>query len=231
MCSASYPRIPRRSAAELAARGDGYEGSGHGLSCRDHRLWQHRSGARAGVSGHRGDRARRGSRSRGACAGSFPGAVRCPRTYAQAGEMLRNEQLDFVSICLWHLLHAEFTLLAAAHRPTAILCEKPIATCLAEADAMIAACETSSIKLAVGHQRRFNRSWTRARDLLAEGAIGTPLLITVQTGEGLLNCGTHVVDAVRTCWAIRRPIGCSAPWSARRIASSGTCAARTAAWA
>src|SRR5260370_35866963 len=72
-----------------------------------------------------------------------------------------------------------------------------MATCLAEADAMIAACEAHGIKLAIGHQRRFNRSWTRARELLAEGAIGTPVLVTAQTGDGLLNCGTHVVDAIR----------------------------------
>ncbi len=120
-----------------------------------------------------------------------------PRVYADAGEMLKAEELEFVSICLWHPLHAEFTLRAAEHRPRAILCEKPMATCLAEADAMIAACEARGVKLAIGHQRRFNRSWTRARELLAEGAIGTPVMLTVQTGEGLLNCGTHVVDAIR----------------------------------
>jgi predicted dehydrogenase len=120
-----------------------------------------------------------------------------PQTYADAGEMLRREHLDFVSICLWHPLHAEYTLLAAPRQPRAILCEKPMATCLAEADAMIAACEKSGVRLAIGHQRRFYRSWTRARELLAEGVIGTPILVSAQTGEGLLNCGTHVVDAIR----------------------------------
>ena len=120
-----------------------------------------------------------------------------PRAYAGAEEMLREERLDLVSICLWHPLHAEFTELAARYRPRAIVCEKPMATCLAEADRMIAACEESGVKLAIGHQRRFNRSWTQARELLAEGVIGTPQFVTVETGEGLLNCGTHVVDAVR----------------------------------
>jgi predicted dehydrogenase len=129
--------------------------------------------------------------------GAFQERFGIPRTYADAEEMLQGESLDFVSICLWHPLHAEYTAQAAGHRPRAILCEKPMATCLAEADAMIAACEANGVKLAIGHQRRFNRSWTRARELLAEGAIGTPVMVTVQTGEGLLNCGTHVVDAIR----------------------------------
>jgi predicted dehydrogenase len=120
-----------------------------------------------------------------------------PRVYADAEEMLRAEALDLVSICLWHPLHAQVTELAARYRPRAILCEKPMATCLREADAMIAACEAAGTKLVIGHQRRFNRSWTRARELLAGGAIGMPLMVTVETGEGLLNCGTHVVDAIR----------------------------------
>jgi predicted dehydrogenase len=120
-----------------------------------------------------------------------------PRAYPDATEMLQAEQLDLVSVCLWHPLHAEFTLLAARHRPKAIICEKPMATCLAEADAMVAACEAHGVKLAIGHMRRFNRSWTRARELLAEGTIGAPLFASVETGDGLLNCGTHVVDAIR----------------------------------
>lgn len=127
----------------------------------------------------------------------FQQKFQVPNGYADAAEMLKAEQLDLVSICLWHPLHAPFTELAAQHQPRAILCEKPMATCLEEADAMIAVCERHGIKLAIGHQRRFNRSWTHARELIGEGAIGKPLMVTVETGEGLLNCGTHVVDATR----------------------------------
>src|SRR5262245_22352373 len=87
---------------------------------------------------------------------SYPEAFGIARAYADAEEMLRAERLDFVSVCLWHPLHAQFTVLAAEHRPKVILCEKPMATCLAEADAMISACDAHGVKLAVGHQRRFN---------------------------------------------------------------------------
>ena len=99
-----------------------------------------------------------------------------PRAYADAGEMLREERLDIVSVCLWHPLHAEYTALAARHRPRAIICEKPMATCLAEADAMLATCAEHGVKLAIGHQRRFNQSWTRARELVAAGKASLPLL-------------------------------------------------------
>lgn len=128
---------------------------------------------------------------------SFQEKFGVARGYTDAEAMLAAEKLDLVSICLWHPLHAPVTALAARFRPRAILCEKPMATSLGEADSMLTACEAAGIKLAIGHQRRFNLSWTRARKLIAAGAIGTPRLVNVQTGEGLLNCGTHVVDAIR----------------------------------
>jgi predicted dehydrogenase len=117
--------------------------------------------------------------------------------YGDAETMLRAEKLDLVSVCLWHPLHAPITVMAAGFRPRAILCEKPMATCLGEADAMLQACEEAGVRLVIGHQRRFNLSWTRARELIAAGAIGQPQRISTRTGDGLLNCGTHVVDAMR----------------------------------
>jgi predicted dehydrogenase len=64
--------------------------------------------------------------------------------YADYREMLDKEKLDIVSICSWHPQHAEMTLAAAARQPQAILCEKPMATCLGEADDMITACERNT---------------------------------------------------------------------------------------
>ena len=120
-----------------------------------------------------------------------------PRTYSDYREMLSKEQLDLVSVCTWHLLHAEQTIAAAQHGPKGIICEKPMASCMENADAMIEACEQRGVKLAIAHQRRFYRSWTTARELIRDGALGRPLMVTARSGEGLLNCGTHAVDAMR----------------------------------
>ena len=119
------------------------------------------------------------------------------RTYTDYREMLASEKLDLVSVCTWHLLHAEQTITAAQHAPKGIICEKPMASCLESADQMIEACGRKGVKLAIAHQRRFYRSWTKARELIQEGAIGRPLMVTAKSGEGLLNCGTHAVDAIR----------------------------------
>ena len=120
-----------------------------------------------------------------------------PSGYADFREMLDKERPDLVDICTWHLLHAPQTVAAAEYQPKGILCEKPMAVDLDSADRMIDACASRGVKLAISHQRRFHSSWTKARELVAEGAVGRPQMVTARAGEGLLNCGTHEVDAIR----------------------------------
>jgi predicted dehydrogenase len=112
-------------------------------------------------------------------------------------EMLDRERADIVSVCTWTGLHAPATIAAAARRPQVILCEKPMAASLGEADAMLVACRRNGVKLAIGHMRRFFRSWQEARRLVAEGAIGAPVRAWSAAEEGLLNWGTHLIDGVR----------------------------------
>ena len=75
--------------------------------------------------------------------------------YASAQEMLDRERLDVVSICTPHPMHHAMTLLAAEAGAKAILCEKPIAMNLTEADEMVRVCKQQGTRLIVGHQRRF----------------------------------------------------------------------------
>ena len=121
------------------------------------------------------------------------------RRYLDYHEMMAGEKPDLVSICSLHDLHASMTIDVAAHRPQAILCEKPIALSLAEADSMIDACERSGALLVVGHQRRFGPQYAAAHRALKEGAIGE--LESVEThghrGCSLLVDGTHTVDLIR----------------------------------
>ena len=61
--------------------------------------------------------------------------------YTSYEEMLQTEDLDIVSVCTHAPLHAPVTLAAAQAGVKAVFCEKAIATSLAAADAMIAACD------------------------------------------------------------------------------------------
>lgn len=117
--------------------------------------------------------------------------------YTDYHEMLRNESLDIVSVCTWHGTHSEATTAAAENGAKAVLCEKPMATSLAEANRMIEACEQNGTKLVIGHHHRFNARNTHIRQLIQEGAIGQPAALTSRAGGGLLNNGTHAIDRMR----------------------------------
>lgn len=89
---------------------------------------------------------------------------------------LARDDVDAVDLCLPHDLHAEVTI-AAAEAGKHVLVEKPIARDLAEADAMIAACERAGVKLMVAHCQRFSAERQTAHRLVEEGAIGRVYLM------------------------------------------------------
>ena len=86
---------------------------------------------------------------------------------------------------------------ACARSPKAVLCEKPMGVSLGECDEMLIAANRSSVKVVIGHQRRFNSAWTDARNLIAAGAIGEPRQIVCHGGQGLLNDCSHLFDMMR----------------------------------
>jgi predicted dehydrogenase len=117
--------------------------------------------------------------------------------YADFREMMEKEQPDVVSVCLWHGQHASTVIAAANFKPKLILCEKPMATSLGEAEQMVVAANRNKVRLAIGHQRRFLPGWNIARDLVAEGAIGKVTHLWSNVADGLLNWGTHTIDMMR----------------------------------
>ncbi|MBI1930157.1 Gfo/Idh/MocA family oxidoreductase [Candidatus Poribacteria bacterium] len=119
------------------------------------------------------------------------------KRYLDAREMLDKERLDIVSVATWHQLHAPMTIAACARKPKAVLCEKPMATTLGECDEMLIVARRNGVKVAIGHQRRFNPVWTDARELIAKDAIGEPRQIVCKGGQGLLNDCSHLFDMMR----------------------------------
>ena len=119
-----------------------------------------------------------------------------PEAYGSMEEMFAAFRPDLVSVCVWHRLHAPMTVAAAEAGVRAVVCEKPMATSMAEVDAMIEACDRAGTKLLVGHQRRFTPGWERARDLVAAGAIGEVHAAQGRGRQGLLNVGTHIIDGL-----------------------------------
>ena len=117
--------------------------------------------------------------------------------YENYRDMLVNEELDIISICTWPPLHCEMAIAAAESSVQAILCEKPMALNLGEADRMLQACEASGTKLVIGHQHRFDSQAVNAIELLKGNAIGELQSIFGHCSSDLLTNGTHVVDLIR----------------------------------
>jgi len=120
-----------------------------------------------------------------------------PVHYLDARQMMEEVQPDVVSVCTWHKGHSPWTIAAAAYRPQAILCEKPMADSVGAAERMLIACERHDVKLAIGHQRRFLPSYTIAKELIADKAIGEISLIQSFGGDGLPNYSSHQADMYR----------------------------------
>ncbi|MCJ2054853.1 Gfo/Idh/MocA family protein [Methylobacterium sp. J-070] len=95
-----------------------------------------------------------------------------PRTYADAGAMLAAGGLDAIDIAAPRAAHAELVRLAA-DRGLPILCQKPLAPTLAEAEALVAAVEGRA-RLMVHENWRFRAHYREAAAWLRAGAIGQP---------------------------------------------------------
>ena len=103
------------------------------------------------------------------------------RPSADYREALDDRDLDAVDVCLPHHLHARVSIEAIA-RGKHVLCEKPLAATLPEADGMIGAAEKAGVTLMVAENEVFSPLYRRVRDLIAAGAIGRPALAQMTRG-------------------------------------------------
>jgi predicted dehydrogenase len=91
--------------------------------------------------------------------------------YADIAEMLADERLDLIDICLPPDLHVSATL-AALKAGKHVLCEKPISLTTAEAQRMVDAAQRSGKQLLIGHVLPFFPEYDYARRIIAGGKHG-----------------------------------------------------------
>ena len=90
---------------------------------------------------------------------------------------------DLVDVCTPTYAHKEGVLAAAAAGKD-IICEKPIARHLKDAEEMIGACETAGVPLFIAHVVRFFPQYEKAKALQDSGELGKPgVLRTVRAGS------------------------------------------------
>jgi D-apiose dehydrogenase len=95
------------------------------------------------------------------------------KTYTSAEQMFANEKLDFVDIATTVLSHRALVELAAANQVPCI-CQKPFASNLKDAQAMIEACKQAGVPLMVHENFRWQTPIQAVRQALDEGHIGKP---------------------------------------------------------
>ena len=129
-------------------------------------------------------------------------------------EVAEDPTIDAVSIVVGNSLHreiAEAMLTAGKH----VLCEKPLAASLADAEAMVAAAEKATTVAATAYSFRRNPAIEAIRDLLASGELGKPSMVEAHyladyaadpegpmswrfqgpLGTGaLIDLGAHIID-------------------------------------
>ncbi len=94
-----------------------------------------------------------------------------PLAYGSYEDLLRSDEVDMVYIPLPNSLHVPWSI-KALEAGNCVLCEKPISTSAAEAEAVAAAAKRSGMHLAEAMMYRFHPQWIRVLELIKSGAIG-----------------------------------------------------------
>ncbi|MBF6557173.1 MAG: Gfo/Idh/MocA family oxidoreductase [Acidimicrobiales bacterium] len=106
-----------------------------------------------------------------------------PKAFTDLGAMLADPDIDAVEILTPTHLHHEHALAAVAAGKH-VSCQKPLANSVADARAMATAAEAAGVILRVSECYRHYPPLERARQLIAEGAIGRPTHIRLRTVVG-----------------------------------------------
>lgn len=94
-----------------------------------------------------------------------------PNRYPSAEAMLKAEALDAADVCVWNCSHAECTI-AALNAGLNVLCEKPMAMTVAEAEAMKEAADKNGKLLMLGFVTRFSNEARITKDFIDNGNLG-----------------------------------------------------------
>ena len=145
------------------------------------------------------------------------------KRYTSIEDMIANEELDAVDICVWNCNHAKCAIYALEHG-LHVLCEKPMAYNAKEAEAMRIAEEKSGKLLMIGFVLRFSDNtelcreyrdsgmlgdvyYTKATYLRRHGAPGGWFCDKARSGGGpIIDLGVHVIDQTRELMGSPKPV-------------------------
>jgi len=101
-------------------------------------------------------------------------------TYTSVEQMCESPNVDAVWVCTPNMLHAEHAIMAAEHGKH-VICEKPMAVTMEQAEAMVDAVERNGVMYVQGHSKIFDAPVRRMREIVSSGTLGR--LIQLNTWE------------------------------------------------
>lgn len=133
--------------------------------------------------------------------------------YDNAAELLEKEPVDFADVCTGVETHAHLVRLAASKR-LPVVCQKPLAVSLEEAERMLADCRAAGVALYVNENFRWQTPIRAFKSELDTGAIGRVFRARISMVSGfpvfqnqpflrdlpqfvLTDVGSHVLDVAR----------------------------------
>ena len=119
------------------------------------------------------------------------------KAFASVKDLLADENIDAVSICVANHAHAEVTI-KALEAGKDVLCEKPMATTMEDCEAMVATAKKTGKKLMIGQNQRLAKAHAKAKKLIDEGWIGNVLTFRTTFGHG--GPETWSVDPGKNTW-------------------------------
>jgi glucose-fructose oxidoreductase len=125
--------------------------------------------------------------------------------YETMGQMAGNPDIDIVYVVTPNALHARHCI-AAAKAGKHVICEKPMATSVADCDAIIAACRAANVRLFVGYRLHYEPHNIELARLAREGTFGPFMRIA---GENGFDMGSP--DAADRNWRVNKKLAGGGP--------------------
>ena len=121
-----------------------------------------------------------------------------PNLYADVIDLLRNQPVDLVSVCVPDALHEEvINQVLSTQPPRIIFAEKPLALSSRAARRLLDRAHGVGTRIVLNNQRRWEQGHLRARSLIQNGEIGEVATVTAYYVKGLYHIGCTAVDTIR----------------------------------
>ena len=147
------------------------------------------------------------------------------KAVADYHEILADPEVEAVSVCTPNFMHSVIAV-DALEAGKNVLCEKPAARILSEAERMLKACDKTGRILNIGVCNRFHDSVTRIRDYIEEGRLGEVYHVyasfrnhrsipglggafttkAIAGGGALIDWGVHFIDLILYCVGDPKPL-------------------------